>query len=292
MARVAFLGLGRMGHGMAARLVDVGHSVVVWNRSPAKAESLAARGATVASTPAAAVRDADAIFTMLADDPASRAVWEGSDGILGSARAGAFAVECSTLSRPFVLSLAEKAKARGLRFIDCPVTGRPEAAAAGKLTLLIGADARDLADARPLLEALSTTIRVFGPPGQGTAYKLMINLMGAVQIAALAEGLVLAEQAGLDMETVTAAVEDSAAASRQVLYHAQRMASGRFENPSFTATLRHKDADCGMALAKELGLKLPLGAAAVDWFDKAKAAHGDDDEGYVVDAVRTVGKKG
>jgi 3-hydroxyisobutyrate dehydrogenase len=286
MAHIAFLGLGRMGHGMAGRLIDAGHRVVVWNRSTAKAEDLIARGATLASTPAKAVDGADAIFTMLADDTAARAVWDGPDGILTRARAGAFAIECSTLSRHVVMSLSEKAAAQGLRFIDCPVTGLPSAAAAGQLTLLVGADPDDLAAARPMLDTLATTIRYFGPAGQGTAYKLMINLMGSVQIAALAEGLVMAERAGLDLDAVVAAIEDSASASRQVVKHARRMAENHFDDLTFTARLRHKDAACGVALANELGLALPLGQAAVDWFAAAKAGHGDADEGHVIDAVR------
>ncbi len=285
MARIAFLGLGRMGQGMAARLIESGHDVHVWNRTRSKAEAVLAKGAKWAQSPAVAAAGADAVVAMLADDPAAEAVWRGKDGALAAVPKGAMVIECSTLSKPFVVALAKEASALGLRFIDCPVTGRPDAAAAGKLTLLVGAAPDDLAAARPLLETMSTTIRHFGLPGQGTAYKLLINLMGAVQIAALAEGLVFAERLGLDREAVVEAIADSASASRQVVHHVGRMARRTFDNPTFTATLRHKDAAYAARLAGELGCRVPLGDMAVAWFDAAKAINPDGDEGYVIDAV-------
>ncbi len=283
--KIAFLGLGRMGVGMACRLIDQGHALTVWNRSGAKAEPALAKGARLARTPAEAANGADVVITMLSDDPASQAVWLGSDGALAVMQAGTTAIECSTLTRASVIDLGAKAKARGIRFIDCPVTGRPNVAAQGKLTLLVGADPADLAATRPLLEQFSETIRVFGPVGAGTAYKLMINLMGAVQIAALAEGLVMAERLGLDRNAVVDAIENSASASRQVVHHCRRMAERNFTDPSFTAGLRHKDAAYGAALAEEVGAAHILGDTSVAWFAAAKAMDADADEGLVIEAV-------
>ena len=285
MTRIAFLGLGRMGLGMASRLVAKGHDVAVWNRSPEKARPVVALGARLAPTPAAAATGAEVVLTMLADDPASEAVWLGPDGALAVMQPGTTAIECSTLTRRFVLELASKVRARGIRFIDCPVTGRPNVAAQGKLTLLVGADPADLEAVRPLLEEISEAIRHFGPVGTGTAYKLMINLMGSVQIAALAEGLVLAEKLGLDREAVVQAIESSASASRQVVHHCRRMAERNFTDPTFTSGLRHKDAAYGAALARELGTTAVLGDASVAWFAAAKASDADADEGIVIEAV-------
>ena len=189
MPHVAFIGLGRMGHGMAGRYLDSGFTVAVWNRSKAKADDLVARGARWANSPADAADGADAIVTMVADDEASRAVWLGKDGAAETAKAGALAIECSTVSYQHALDLGRDLRARGLVYIDSPVTGLPDAAAAGKLTLLVGAEPADLERARPFLAPLSTTIRHFGPVGSGTVYKLINNLMGAIQIAGLAEGL-------------------------------------------------------------------------------------------------------
>lgn len=285
MARIAFLGLGRMGAGMAQRLVNAGNDVVVWNRSQDKALPLKAKGALVAGTPAEAATGADAVVTMLADDPASERVWLGPNGALAAMRPGTIAVECSTVTRHHVLELARQASAKGVRFIDCPVTGRPNVAAEGKLTLLVGASPEDLTAANPLLTTLGETIRHFGPVGAGTAYKLMINLMGAVQIAALAEGLVMAERLGLDRDAVIDAIENSAAASRQVVYHVHRMAKRQFADPTFTAGLRHKDAAYGAELAEEVGAAVPLGDVAVGWFAAAKQIETDGDEALVIQSV-------
>ncbi len=141
MTKVAFIGLGRMGHGMAGRYLDAGFAVAVWNRSKAKAEDLIARGARWASSPADAADGADAVVTMVADDEASRAVWLGKDGAAATMKAGSLAIECSTVSHQHALDMARELRGRGLVYIDCPVTGLPQAAAAGKLTLLVGADA-------------------------------------------------------------------------------------------------------------------------------------------------------
>src|SRR5688572_31403324 len=149
MARVAFVGAGRMGSGMAARLLSAGHEVVVWNRTADRAAELVAAGAQVAPTPRQAAEGADAIVVMVSDDDASRSVWTAPDGLLAGAAPGALAVECSTLSHGWVLDLAAAARDRGLRYVDSPVTGLPDAAAAGRLTLLIGAEDADLAAVRP-----------------------------------------------------------------------------------------------------------------------------------------------
>src|ERR1700759_1449256 len=157
MARVAFIGLGRMGHGMAGRYLDAGFTVSVWNRSKAKAEDLIARGARWATSPEDAAIDADAVVTMVADDKASRAGWLGKDGAATTMKTGTLAIECSTVSYQHALDLSRDLRNRGLVYIDSPVTGLPAAARAGKWTLLVGADAADLELARPYLVPLSGT---------------------------------------------------------------------------------------------------------------------------------------
>src|SRR5471032_927138 len=286
MAHVAFIGLGRMGHGMAGRYLDGGFTVAVWNRSKAKADDLAARGARSANSPAEASDGAAAIVTMVADDEASRAVWLGKDGAASTAKAGALAIECSTVSYGHALDLARELRGRGLVYIDSPVTGLPDAAAAGKLTLLVGAEPADLEKAQPYLAPLSSTIRHFGPVGSGTVYKLINNLMGAIQIAGVAEGLAIAEQAGLDMKLVLEALETGVAASPQVVRHAKRMVARNFAGASFTAALRRKDAAYAVALAESLLADTPLvGRAAVQAYERAKAHAPDDDEGKMIEIV-------
>jgi 3-hydroxyisobutyrate dehydrogenase-like beta-hydroxyacid dehydrogenase len=286
MPRVAFIGLGRMGHGMAGRYLDAGFTVCIWNRSKAKAEDLIARGARWATSPQDAAIDADAVVTMVADDDASRAVWLTRDGAAATMKAGTLAIECSTVSYQHALDLSSELRGRGLVYIDCPVTGLPDAAAAGKLTLLVGADSADLERARPFLEPIGSTIRHFGPVGAGTVYKLINNLMGAVQIAGLAEGLAIAEQAGLDMNLVLESIQAGVAASPQVQRHSKRMVARDFSGATFTAALRHKDAVYAVALAESLLADKPLvGRAAVDAYARAKAAAPDDDEGKMIELV-------
>jgi 3-hydroxyisobutyrate dehydrogenase-like beta-hydroxyacid dehydrogenase len=285
MPHVAFIGLGRMGHGMAGRYLDSGFKVAVWNRSKAKADNLIARGARWADSPADAADGADAIVTMVADDEASCAVWLGKDGAAATAKSGALAIECSTVSYRHALELGRDLRARGLVYIDSPVTGLPDAAAAGKLTLLVGAESSDLEKARPFLTPISTTIRHFGPIGSGTVYKLINNLMGAIQIAGLAEGLAIAEQAGLDMNLVLEAIENGVAASPQVIRHSRRMVARNFSGATFTAALRHKDAAYAVALAESLLPDVPIGRATVQAYDKAKSVAPDDDEGRMIEIV-------
>ncbi len=288
MARIAFLGLGRMGLGMATRLREAGHDLVVWNRTPGRAERLLDGGARSATTPAEAAADADAVVAMLSDDVASRSVWTGADGVLaGGPRPGTLAVECSTLSHDWVLELADAARAAGLRYLDAPVTGLPEAAAAGHLTLLVGAAAADLAAARPVLTPLADQIIHFGPVGAGTAYKLIVNLMGAVQIAGAAEGLALAERAGLDLDQVASALAGGQAASPQVVRNSRRMADADHDDVVFSGRLRHKDTAYAMQLAERLGLAAPFGRVALEGLEALLASGlGDANESAVIEVAR------
>ena len=286
MAKVAFIGLGRMGHGMAGRYLEAGFTVAVWNRSKAKAEDLIARGARWAASPADAADGADAVVTMVADDAASNAVWLGKDGAAAAMKPGSLAIECSTVSYRHALDLARELRGRGLVYIDSPVTGLPDAAASGKLTLLVGAEPADLEKARPFLLPISATIRHFGAVGSGTVFKLINNLMGAIQIAGIAEGLAIAEQAGLDMKLVLQAVETGVAASPQVIRHSRRMVARDFSGATFTAALRQKDAAYAVALAESLLADAPvMGRAAVAAYDRAKAHAPDDDEGKMIEIV-------
>ncbi|HEY3338609.1 MAG TPA: NAD(P)-dependent oxidoreductase [Propionicimonas sp.] len=288
MARAAMIGLGRMGSGMAGRLLAAGHEVAVANRTPGRAAGLVAAGALLASTAAEAATGADAVIVMVSDDEASRAVWEGPEGALAGLAPGALAIECSTLSADRVRELAAVAKDLDLRYVDAPVTGLPDAAAAGELTLLVGAEPDDLEAARPFLEPLAAQILHFGPVGAGTAYKLIVNLIGAVQIAGVAEGLALAERVGLDLEQVVAALAIGQAASPQVVRNSVRMAaSDHGEKVVFSGRLRRKDAAYAMALAQELGVGAPFGRVALDGLDDLLASGlGDANESAIIEIAR------
>jgi 3-hydroxyisobutyrate dehydrogenase len=288
MSRLAFLGLGNMGAGMAARLLSFGHSVTVYNRNPARTAPLVAAGARAASTPREACAGVEAAFSMTADDESSRAVWLGEPGGLEALPPGAFVVECSTVSHDWALELAQAAQSRGLRYLDAPVTGLPAAAASGALTLLVGASDQDLEAARGLLAPLAERVLHFGAVGAGTAYKLIINLMGAVQIGSAAEGMALAERAGLDADAVGAAIETSQASSPQVVRNVRRfLANDHDRNVVFSAALRLKDVEYALRLARKLGFDAVYGEAAVQVLRRLVAAgHAADNESRVVDVMR------
>jgi 3-hydroxyisobutyrate dehydrogenase len=167
--------------------------------------------------------------------------------------------------------------------------GLPAAAAAGQLTLLIGAEPADLDAAEPLLAPLAANRLHFGPAGSGTAYKLIINLMGAVQIAAAAEGIALAERAGLDLDQVVRAIASSQAASPQVVRNSRRMVAGHHDaDVVFSGQLRRKDAVYGLRLADALGLDAPFGRTAVDGLDQLVAAGlGDQNESAIIEVARS-----
>jgi 3-hydroxyisobutyrate dehydrogenase len=289
MSRVAFIGLGRMGRGMAGRLVAAGHDVVVHNRTRDKAAELLTAGARWADSPAEAVAGVEAVLVMVSDDEASRSVWLGADGVLaGEPAPDALAVECSTLSHDWVLELAAAATARHLRYLDAPVTGLPDAATAGQLTLLVGGEPADVAAAEPLLRELSVDRVHFGPVGAGTAYKLVINLMGAVQIAAAAEGMAMAERAGLDLGLVAATIAGGQAASPQVVRNTRRMVAGDHgSDVVFSGHLRRKDAAYGVRLAETLGIGAPFGRMALDGLVALVAAGlGDQNESSIIEVAR------
>lgn len=287
--RVAFLGLGKMGTGMAGRLIAAGHTVSVYNRNPHRAAPFGALGARVAGSPRAAAERADVIIGMTADDESSRTVWLGEFGALASDNLpDALAIECSTLSHDWVMELAGQVRARGFRYVDAPVTGLPDAAAAGTLTLLVGADPPDLDAARPIFSSLATRVLHFGGVGQGTAYKLMVNLIGAVQIASAAEGVALAERAGLDLRLVADAMASGQAASPQVVRNVRRFVAGDHGGSvNFTPALRLKDIDYALRLAGKLGVDCAFGLVASQLYQKlCDTGFGADNESRIIDVLR------
>ena len=290
MGKIAFLGLGKMGSGMAGCLVAAGHQVSVWNRSIEKTEPLVAAGARSASSPADAAREADAVISMVADDQASWRVWRADDGALSTVPGGALVIECSTISHGHVRRLSQSAAERGLAYIDCPVNGPPSAAVDGTLILLVGASDADLERARPLLDCLASTILHFGAVGTGTAFKLINNLLGAVHAASLAEAVALANKLGLDRETLVAAVRTGPCASPHVKRLVAPMAEERApEAPGLSVGLREKDARYCMAMAKDTGQDMSIGDVAHRWYAEAADAYWPEDDWALVKTVSTRG---
>lgn len=287
--RVTVLGLGIMGGGMAANLLRAGHTLTVYNRTASRAGGLVKDGARLAETPRDAAEGADVIISMVGDDAASRAVWLGTAGALAGAD-GAVLVECSTLSPGWVRELAELAAQRDLAFLDAPVTGSKEAAEGGTLKLLVGGDATALERAREALDAVSSEIVHLGPSGSGATFKLINNLMGCVQIAALAEGLALAERAGLDMQRTVDLLLAGAPASPMVKGKAPRMLARDYDDTHFALRWMHKDATYALDAAAEHGAIMPTLAAARELYQLAhQQGYGEHDFAAVIEPLRGAG---
>ncbi len=276
-----------MGSGMARRLIEAGHDVAVWNRSPDKIAPLVTAGARAAASPKDAAQGARAVFAMVADDEASTRCWLGPDGALAGVAPGTFVIECSTISYHQCLRLDQAARERDARYIDCPVNGPPAAAASGDLVLLVGAEAEDLAQARPWLDPLSSTLLHFGPAGTGTAYKLLNNLLGAVHVAAIAEAANVARALGLDAGTMAAAIESGPVASPHTRRMIRPMMEGRrSDRLGLAIALREKDARYCLNMADALGLGMSVGARAHDWYVAAAERVGPCDDSALLDLVR------
>ncbi len=287
MQTVALLGLGVMGSGMAQNLLKAGFSLTVYNRTRAKAEPLAAKGARVAETPKETVSAAQVILSMVGDDTASRAMWLGENGALAGAKPDTVLVECSTLSLDWVRELAGLAASHNLAFLDSPVTGSKDAAEAGELRLLVGGDAAVLERVRPVLEAMSRRIDLFGPTGSGALVKLINNLMGGVQAVVLAEGLALAERAGLDMEQVVSFIINGAPGSPIVKGKAARMAARDYADTQFALKWMHKDTTYALRAADEFGVPMPTVAVAREVYRMARnLGLGEADFAAVIEALR------
>jgi 3-hydroxyisobutyrate dehydrogenase len=284
--RIAFLGLGIMGGGMARRLLGAGFPVTVYNRNREKAASLAAAGARIAESPRVAATDAAMVFSMVADDAASRALWLGEPGALAGVSRGSVLVECSTLSVSWVKELASLAEIRGCEFIDAPVTGSKGAAAAGELNFIAGGSAAALEKIRPMLAAMGRSITHLGPTGSGALVKLINNFVCGVQLASIAEALAWIERSGLDRAKALNVLLEGAPGSPIVKVVTARMTAGDF-TPNFLLKLMAKDLDYA---GKESGLHgqpLETAACALQIFQRAIAAgHGDKDMAAVIEPLR------
>lgn len=287
MQRVALLGLGIMGSGMAANWLSKGFTLAVYNRTRSKAEPFAAQGARVAATPRQAAEDADVIAAMVGDDPASRAVWLGDDGALAGAKPGAILVECSTLTPDWVRELAGLAQARGCQFLDAPVTGSKAAAAGGQLNLFVGGEATTLEKARRALEAISRQINHLGPVAAGATWKLINNMMTAVSLAVISEGLALAERAGFDPQQIAPLILSGPASSPVAQGKMPRLTERRYDDTDFSVRWMRKDMRYALALAEQFGVTLSTVAGAVEVYQKASDKGLDDlDFAAVIEAVR------
>jgi 3-hydroxyisobutyrate dehydrogenase len=286
--RVAILGLGIMGGGMAGRLLSAGFPLSVYNRHREKTEKFADAGAFAAASPREAAERADIVISMVADDAASRNVWLGADGALAGTTKGALLLESSTLSVAWVRELAAAASDRGCDFLDAPVTGTKPHAASGELFFMVGGSVAGFARAQEVLAVLGREVLHLGPSGSGALVKLINNFVCGVQAASFAEAMALVDRSGLDREKCVAVLANSALASPLIKRMLTSMAADDF-TPNFPLKLMTKDIGYAVQEGVRCGLTLQTAIPALEVFKHAvNEGLGDQDFSAVVKAV---GKK-
>jgi len=283
---VGFLGLGTMGAAMAANLARAGLTVTAWNRTPGRAPELDDLGVTRAATPAAAAATSDVVVICVSDTPDVESVLFGPDGLATGARPGTLVIDCSTIAPGPTREYAARLAAQGVALVDAPVSGGSEGAKKATLSIFVGGDTADVERARPMLQALGTTITHVGPVGAGQAVKAVNQVILAGTYLGVAEGIVLAMKAGLDVEQVVGALGGGAAQSWVLANRSGRMLENDYPL-GFKVTLHRKDLGIALGLANETGADLPVAQLAADLEDGLVAGgHGDDDMSALARSIR------
>jgi 3-hydroxyisobutyrate dehydrogenase-like beta-hydroxyacid dehydrogenase len=254
--KISYLGLGTMGSGMASNLLKAGYELTVWNRSVEKCKTFARKGARVADTPANAVRDAELVMYSLSNDQAVEEVVFGANGTLSGIKAGQIAMDMSTVLPATSLGEQEAYAKRGVDFLDTPVFGSKKESANAKLWILAAGKRDTFEKVKPVLEHLGQTVHYFGKNGNAVAMKLVGNLIVALEMEALAEGLVLAQKAGLDLNTVMDVVKVADFRSPLLVSNGQNILRRDFST-SFALQLMLKDAGLIEKFAESVKSPIP-----------------------------------
>jgi 3-hydroxyisobutyrate dehydrogenase len=270
--RIGVAGIGKMGAAIAARLIEVGHEVAVWNRTPDKARAIA--GATVAGTPAELLQRADVIISSLTDAAALDAVYKGPSGLLSGDVAGKLFIDMSTVLPATEAALAEAVRGKGAAFVECPVGGSTGPARQGKLIGLVGGDAADVARARPILEQLCRRLEHAGPVGSGAVLKFAVNLPLMVYWQALGEALALTQALPVAPERLMDLLSDTSGAATIAKVRAPGIAAmlkGGDPGPvTFNVDGGIKDMRAMLAEAKSQGIELPLVDKTLACYEETK----------------------
>ena len=272
--RVAFLGLGIMGQAMATNLAKAGHEVTVWNRTPGRL----VEGASVAPTPAAAAQGAEVVWLCVSDTTAVEQVLFGADGAEQSLAQGAIIADSSTISPTATVKFAERVAARGVAWVDAPMTGSKIGAQNGTLVFIVGGAEADIERLKPLFAAMGKKIFRMGETGKGQATKLAMNLQIALIFEGFAEALTLATKLGVDTQQLVSLIEATMVKSGVVEYKAPFVLQRDF-TPNFPLRLMHKDIRLTLEAAKEARVKLPGLEAVEEIYDMA-TEDGQEDLDY------------
>ncbi len=247
MKKIAIIGTGIMGNGMALSFLKADHEVFVWNRNAEKLKPLLGKGAKAGRTPKDTAAAADIVFEVTANEESSRAVWLGEDGILAGANSDAILIASGTLTAEWIDELARMCDDQGRIFFDMPLTGGRYGAENGKLILLVGGDERKLDELKPILQTISEKIWYFGPNGSGIRFKLILNMLQGIHLSALAEALRIAKTSGMDLTKVSEALAERMGGTTAMAWRDRELP----EPPNFAVKWAHKDLTYAKKLAKE-----------------------------------------
>ena len=284
--KVAFIGLGTMGVGMALNILKAGHEVTVHNRTRQKEEQMAEQGAGRAESPKAAAQRAEIIVTMVSDTPDVEEVVLGINGVMHGASEGSIVIDMSTISPAATRQMAEELGKRGIKMLDAPVSGGPEGAQKGTLAIMVGGDPADFDKALPILDAMGKTVTHVGAIGAGQITKAINQIIISGTYLSVAEGLTLGMKAGLEMEKVIQAISGGAASS-WVLHNRGINVVNNSYPLGFRVKLHHKDLRIALDTARELGTTLPA-TALVAQIENGLIARGfgDDDVSAIGRSIR------
>lgn len=300
MQRLTLLGTGLMGAPLSRRLLAAGFPLTVWNRTAAKAQALQAHGAVVAASAAQAVADAEVVITMLEHGPATEAVWfgtgpqagKGAEAAAAALRPGTLVIDMASILPREARDHAQRLAARGVPYVDAPVSGGTLGAEAGTLAIMAGGAPQDIERARPVLAPLGRLTHV-GPTGAGQLAKLANQMIVGISIGAVAEALLLAERGGADMAQVRQALRGGFADSRVLEVHGQRMVERDFAKRGSVA-IQLKDLRNALETAQELGFDAPV-TRLLQQLYAACAEHGwseSDQSGLFQELARRNGMAG
>lgn len=268
--QVGFVGLGAMGSGIAQRIMDAGHSVVVWNRTKSKADDLVAAGAVWADTPREVAEQCEVVFTMLTNTAAIQGAAHGDDGIIAGLTEGKVWSDLSTISPEGSVELSEQVAESGARYLDTPVSGSPATLAAGQMSVMVGGDRAAYDHVEQVLHAIGPKVTYIGPNGHAILTKLAINLSLVVSVTAFAEAVTLVEKAGVDRAAVVDAALKSVIASPVIGYRAPLLVDDDMVYAD--VELQQKDLVLAQDLGRKYGAMVPTCSAASEMLSAARSS--------------------
>ena len=290
MAKIAFLGMGVMGAPMAGHLAQAGHEVTVFNRTAEKAQNwVKTYGGNSALTPAEAAKGAEFVFACVGNDDDIKAVTLGEDGAFSTLEKGAIFIDNTTASADVARQLYEEAKARGIGFLDAPVSGGQAGAENGKLTVMVGGDDADFEKAEPLMKCYGAKVTLMGGPGAGQLTKMVNQICIAGLVQGLSEALNFGQKAELDMEKVIDVISGGAAQSWQMVNRGNTMVEGAFDF-GFALDWMRKDLAICFAEAQRNGASLPVTEIVSGYYDSlSEQGYGRNDTSALIRLLKDEG---